>query len=185
MFKPRLKSFPVLQTDSYQLRKIKRSDIDSVFKGLSNPRVSNWYGVTYASKKATQSQMKWYRRILKEQTGIWWAICSAENPTQLLGTCGFYHYDKDNRNADMGYWLHEEFWGQGIMSACLPVMLAYAFSRMHVHRVEAEVEPENFASIALLGKLGFQFEGRRRQCEWKNDHYLDLEYHALLKLEFK
>lgn len=185
MFKPRLKSFPRLQTQNYQLRKIRRSDINSIFKGLSNPRVSTWYGISYSSKKATQSQMKWYRRILKEKTGIWWAICAQENPATLLGTCGFYHYDKDNRNTDMGYWLHEEFWGQGIMSECLPTMLAYAFSRMNLHRVEAEVEPENFASISLLGKLGFQFEGRRRQCEWRRDHYIDLEYHALLNLEFE
>jgi ribosomal-protein-alanine N-acetyltransferase len=56
---------------------------------------------------------------------------------------------------------------------------------MYVHRVEAEVEPENFSSSRLLRKLGFSLEGTRRQCEWKNGRFVDLEYYSLLAGELR
>jgi ribosomal-protein-alanine N-acetyltransferase len=175
--------FPLLLTKNFLLRKIEASDITQIFRGLSNPKITQWYGVSYEDLESTRAQMTWYRDIIEAQSGIWWAICTQQDPTSLLGTCGFYEHDKDNRNTDMGYWLHEECWGQRIMYECLPAILEYAFIHMNIHRVEAEVEPENLASSKLLRKLGFSLEGRRRECGWKTDRFVDLEYYSLLSHE--
>lgn len=176
-------TFPSLLSPHFLLREIVASDIGSIYKGLSTPQVIAWYGISYDSIEATLAQMQWYRDIVQQQSGIWWAICRPEHPAELLGTCGFYDLDTESRNTDMGYWLHSEYWGQGIMYECIPVILQYAFKNMDIHRVEAEVEPQNLASRRLLGKLGFSYEGKRRQCEWREDHFIDLEYYSILAEE--
>ncbi|GGC70734.1 GNAT family N-acetyltransferase [Undibacterium terreum] len=177
--------FPVLHTPRFLLRHISGADVGQVFRGLSHPQVTAYYGISYTSQEATQAQIDWYQELLDQQTGIWWGICLQETPGELLGACGFYEWNKDNRNTDMGYWLLPEHWGSGAMQECLHAILQHAFSQMHLHRVEAEVEPENTPSSRLLLKLGFQLEGTRRQCEWKNGHFVDLEYYSLLASELK
>ena len=96
-----------------------------------------------------------------------------------------YEWDKENNNADLGYWLHPEHWRQGVMQEALVAVLQHAFRQMRLHRVEAEVDPENLASSRVLSKLGFQLEGRRREVAWKNNRYSDMDYYALLGQEMK
>ncbi|HTD03047.1 GNAT family protein [Undibacterium sp.] len=178
-------AFPVLHTQRCQLRHIVGSDIGQVFRGLSLPQVTAYYGISYDSVQATQAQIDWYQELLEQQTGIWWGICKKDLPGELIGACGFYEWNKDNRNTDMGYWLLPEHWGSGVMRECLSAILKHVFQQMYVHRVEAEVEPENFSSSRLLRKLGFSLEGTRRQCEWKNGRFVDLEYYSLLAGELR
>ncbi|CAN5817189.1 GNAT family protein [soil metagenome] len=178
-----LSNFPVLSTRHFLLRQIIPTDVAEIFRGLSNPEVTAWYGVSYDMPDATQEQMKWYRDIVEQESGIWWAISHRENPTGLLGTCGFYDRNKENQNTDLGYWLHPEWWGKAILQECLPAILAYAFAHLDIYRVEAEVEPANIGSSRLLRKLGFSFEGTRRQCERRGEHFVDLEYYSMLKDE--
>ncbi|MES2104073.1 MAG: GNAT family protein [Pseudomonadota bacterium] len=180
-----IQAFPVLRTSRFLLRHIVGQDIDRIFRGLSHPRVTAYYGISYDSVEAAQAQLDWYRELLEQQTGIWWGICKKELPEELIGACGFYAWDRDNRNTDMGYWLLPEHWGAGCMQESLRAILGHAFQQMSVHRVEAEVEPDNLPSSRLLHRLGFQREGRRRQCEWKNGRFVDLEYYSLLADELK
>lgn len=178
-------TFPTLQTSRCLLRRITDNDLGQIFRGLSDPQVTAYYGVSYDSEGATQAQLDWYQELLEQQSGIWWGICKKDLPEVLIGACGFYEWNTANRNSDMGYWLLPEHWGSGVMQECLRAILGYAFRQMSVHRVEAEVEPENIPSRRLLGKLGFQLEGTRRQCEWKNGRFVDLAYYSLLAGELK
>jgi ribosomal-protein-alanine N-acetyltransferase len=78
--------------------------------------------------------------------------------------------------ASLGYWIGEPHARQGYMSAALPLVLDFAFGRLHLHRVEAACLPNNVPSRALLKKIGFQQEGLARQylCirgKWQ-DHVL-------------
>ncbi|MES2071759.1 MAG: GNAT family protein [Pseudomonadota bacterium] len=172
--------FPVLHTARFLLRHIVKDDIAQVFRGLSHPQVIRYYGISYDSLAATQDQIDWYQQLLEQKTGIWWGICQRHAPAELIGACGFYEWDQANRNADMGYWLLPEHWGGGVMRECLAAILGHAFQQMSLHRIEAEVEPDNLPSSRLLRQLGFSLEGKRRQCEWKNGHFVDLEYYSLL-----
>ena len=63
--------FPQLQSSRLLLRKIVQSDIVSIFKGLSHPKVVAHYGISYDSLIATQEQLDWYRSIEREQSGVW------------------------------------------------------------------------------------------------------------------
>ena len=49
-----------LKTERILLREIDNSDIENVYRGLSNPEVIKHYGVSYSSLKETEAQMKWF-----------------------------------------------------------------------------------------------------------------------------
>ena len=78
------------------------------------------------------------------------------------------------QSAYLGYCVGAAFAGQGYMTAGLKVVTAYAFGTMGLHRVEANIQPGNVASIALVRKCGFRREGfspryLRVAGEWR-DH---------------
>lgn len=63
------------------------------------------------------------------------------------------------RSAWIGYWVARSFTGGGVATAALALGLDHAFGPVMLHRVEATVRPENFASRAVLRKVGFREEG--------------------------
>lgn len=178
------KSFSFIDFDvgDYILRKIRFEDIDKIFAGLSHPDVIAHYGVSYGSLEATNEQMIWYERILAERTGIWWGIAKREN-NELVGACGLNDWLPAHRKIDLGYWLLPAYWGRGIMRRALPPILRHAFTEMNIHRIHADVEPENLASAKLLRKLGFVHEGTLRDVECKSDAYVSLMQFSLIETD--
>jgi [ribosomal protein S5]-alanine N-acetyltransferase len=161
-------TFPELFTSRLLLRKIVASDKQVVFEGLSSPDVIKYYGVSYTSFEATANQMKFYNDLLKDETGIWWAICFKDNPAEMIGACGFNYRNHQKKKIEIGYWLLLGYFGKGIMAEAVPVITKYAFAEMDIHRVEAVVEDENDKSIKLLKKLNFNYEGTLVDSEIKN-----------------
>jgi len=62
-------------------------------------------------------------------------------------------------SAYMGYYAERPFDEQGYMTEGLQLVLRHTFSSMKLHRVEANIQPENIASIALVKRAGFRLEG--------------------------
>lgn len=67
------------------------------------------------------------------------------------------------------------------MYSALRAILVYAFNNMDVHRVHADVEPENLAGVNLLHKLGFFHKGTLRDVECKNGKYVSLHQFSLIE----
>jgi ribosomal-protein-alanine N-acetyltransferase len=63
------------------------------------------------------------------------------------------------QSAYLGYYAEQPFAGQGYMTEGMQLVLRHTFSAMKLHRVEANVQPENAASIALVKRAGFRLEG--------------------------
>jgi [ribosomal protein S5]-alanine N-acetyltransferase len=63
------------------------------------------------------------------------------------------------QSAYLGYHIGAPFARQGYMREGLGLVLDYAFRQLRLHRLEANIQPENVASIALVQTLGFQREG--------------------------
>jgi ribosomal-protein-alanine N-acetyltransferase len=66
-------------------------------------------------------------------------------------------------SALLGYRLDGKQTGQGYMTEAVQAVVEYAFEKMGLHRIEANVMPRNAASRRLLGRLGFVEEGTARK----------------------
>ena len=91
--------------------------------------------------------------------------------------------DVYRRDAELGYWLGEPFWGRGIMTEAVRRICREAFSRLDIVRIHAAVYARNGASCRVLEKAGFTREGILRQSVYKNGEVLDACLYALLREE--
>jgi RimJ/RimL family protein N-acetyltransferase len=83
----------------------------------------------------------------------------------------------------VGYWLAKPYWGRGLMTAALRCYVRYAFDRLEVVRLTAEVFPWNEASVRVLEKVGFRQEGRFRKHRRTNGELVDALYLGLLRAD--
>src|SRR5690349_17194881 len=81
--------------------------------------------------------------------------------------------DVHRHTAEFGYWIAEEFWGQGIMSEIVPAFVDYAFEKFSLSRIFAMPHSSNPASVRVLEKAGFEFEGRLHKHVIKDGQILD------------
>ncbi len=85
------------------------------------------------------------------------------------------------RDGEIGYLLHPDVWGQGIMTAAVAEICPLAFAALDLLRITGLAYAPNTASRRVLEKSGFVQEGLLRQAVWKNGQIWDLAVYGLLK----
>jgi len=116
-----------METKNYLLKEIEYSDIKSIHKGLSNPNITQFYDVHYATLEETKEQMDWYANLKKDGKGVWWGIYDKVNK-EFCGAGGYHDLDKKARRAEIGFWLLQEYWGKGIMKEVMPKIFELGFT---------------------------------------------------------
>lgn len=171
--------FPEIETERFLLRQFTIKDLENVFIGLSHPDVIKYYGISFDTLEATKEQIRWFRDLEKNETGFWWAICSKDNKT-FYGAGGFNDLEKDNRKAEVGFWLLPEHWGKGVMSEVMPIICNYGFKELNLHRIEGYVDSKNTNCKNALIKLNFKHEGTMVDCEIKDGEFVSLDIWSLI-----
>ena len=102
-----------------------------------------------------------------------WALTEPPGD-RLVGTVTLAGWDRANRRAEVGFILRPDCAGRGLGSDAVRAALRFGVREMGLHRVEADVDPDNAASKRLLERLGFAYEGTLRDRwftfygEWKD-----------------
>jgi RimJ/RimL family protein N-acetyltransferase len=86
-------------------------------------------------------------------------------------------------SAELGYWVAEPFWGRGVATDAVRGMVRHGFATLPLERIEAYVYANNPASVRVLEKCGFEFEGRLRRSVIKDGQILDSFLYAKLRDE--
>jgi RimJ/RimL family protein N-acetyltransferase len=77
----------------------------------------------------------------------------------LVGTISLKNINLVDKKANLGYWIGEQYWGRGIATECITLVICYAFSELELEEVSAYVFPENKASIRVLEKNDMKKKG--------------------------
>jgi ribosomal-protein-alanine N-acetyltransferase len=108
-------------------------------------------------------------------------LFASQAPDVLAGRINFTQI---NRGAFwscmLGYSLDASWQGKGLMHECLESAIAYMFDSVGVHRIQANYQPENVRSGALLARLGFAVEGHAAQYLFINGRWRDHVLTALV-----
>lgn len=132
-----------------------------------------------AAKLLAQIQDNFHRKAL-----FTWGI-ARKTDDLLIGTSTLYNVDLTHRRAEVGYALNRDQWGKGYVNEALKALLRYAFAELNLHRLEADVDPRNAASIKTLERLGFKREGYLRERWHVDGEIQDALFYGLLRREFK
>lgn len=173
----------MIETEKYFLKEIQDNDIKNIHRGLSNPRITEFYDVHFSTLEETEEQMKWYRSLKENEVGIWWSIYNKDN--EFCGAAGFNDLDKKHKKAEIGLWLLEEFWGQGILKEVMPKLFEQGFQNLKLNRIEGYVVSNNFKCKKALEKINFTYEGTIREAEIKDGKKISVDLYSILKSEWK
>lgn len=172
--------FPVLTTERLVLRNVERSDVKEMFFQRSDESVMKYIDRERAKTEAEAlAFIEMLLGLVEKNESITWAITLKGND-KLLGTICYWNIQKENDRAEVGYALHPEVQGKGIMQEALTCILDYGFTILNLHSVEANVNPGNEASIRLLERNNFVREGYFKENYYYNGKFLDSAIYSLL-----
>jgi ribosomal-protein-alanine N-acetyltransferase len=150
---------PTIYSKRFILRPFRRGDEDSLAENISNEDIArSTLRIPYPYEK--RDARSWISRNLqlgrlRNRSEIHFAIDVNGN---VVGGIGLEKMD--GYEAEIGYWLGEKYWGQGIMTSALDLVTEYAFAELGLGKISAYVFPSNKASMRVLEKAGYQFMGR-------------------------
>jgi RimJ/RimL family protein N-acetyltransferase len=90
----------------------------------------------------------------------------------------------ENLQGEIGWTLHPDFFGRGYATEASRAILALAFDTIGLHRMRAELDPRNDASVALCLRLGMRHEATFRQDMWFKGEWADTGVYAILAEEW-
>jgi [ribosomal protein S5]-alanine N-acetyltransferase len=123
------------------------------------------------------------RKNLRTGTGYRF-VARERTSRQFVAAVSLFDVHPEDRSAELGYALPRARWGQGYATEAVTAVLEWGFAVLGLHRVGAWVVEPNRASIAVLRRTGFRFEGRSREGAARKGGYHDLLHFGLLEPEF-
>jgi ribosomal-protein-serine acetyltransferase len=102
----------------------------------------------------------------------------------VVGRIGLHNIDQQNKIASIGYWLDENYTGQGIITKSCKAIINYAYHTLNLNRIEIKCGTGNNKSKSIPEKLGFKKEGILCQAEMVNNTFIDLYIFSMLKNEW-
>ena len=161
-----------MKSASVNLRRWQLSDASRLCELANNENIARYMRDAFPSPYTQEDALAF---IHKTQTDPHFnhvrAIDYENRPVGSIGI--FQDMDIYRFNYEIGYWLGEAYWGQGIMSAALQQMVAYAFSETEAHRLYAGVFEHNKGSARILEKNGFRLVGVAEKKVYKQGEFLN------------
>ena len=179
------KHLPTINTKRLSLRSIRAEDVEDFYAVYSDPEVMRyWSTPPLPDREAASKLISEIAAGFERQELIKWGVALRTND-RLIGSVTIFHPDFTHRRAEIGYALGRAHWRQGYMHEALAAVLNYAFTDLNLHRIEADVDPRNAASVRALERFGFQREGYLRERWHVNGEIQDALFYGLLKRDWQ
>ena len=176
---------PTLKASRVSLRWLSDRDTAALFGIFSNPEVMQyWSNTPYCDVTEAEALLSEIHDGFANKTLFQWGVVRNEDDT-VIGTCTLFKLDTPNRRAEIGYVLGREHWGKGYMGEALERLLKFCFEDLDLTRLEADVDPDNAASVRSLESLGFQREGYLRERWHVGGKVMDALIYGLLRREWE
>ena len=149
------------------LREWKKSDSTALAKIANNKKIWDNVRNRLPYPYTEQDAKEWLALVKKQKIVTTFCI---EADGELAGSIGFtLKEDVYRKSAEIGYFIGENFWGQGIATEAIRQLVGYIEENFDLVRIYAEVFEHNKASMKVLEKNGFYLESIRKKAAIKNN----------------
>lgn len=162
---------------NFELRQWQRGDEISLAKHANNINIWNNVRDYFPHPYTIKHAFEWVNLVENDPNNF--AIVM--NNEAAGGVALVPQQDIYRKNAEIGYWLGEAFWGRGIMTEAVKQVVAYGFHNLGIHRIYAGIFEYNAASASVLKKAGFRHEATLKKAVYKNGKFYDDLVYSLLK----
>jgi len=173
-------SFPVLKTKNLNLKRIGEKDIQEIYNFYSDPQ-SLKYIARNLITDMEQAVEKWkiFDQLFENKNGIWWAF-NKKGEEKFIGFGGFFEVDKVANKAELGYGLLPGNWGKGYGTEVVKLLTEFGLQDLQLHKIYANVDPENKASVKLLENIGYKREGLFKDHDYAQNKYFDTAVYTII-----
>lgn len=155
----------------FQLRPFALSDLDTLVRYANNFNIAKNLTDMFPHPYHEEHGRGFIEKTLAADPVTIFAIAT---PDHIIGAIGLHpQFDIHRKNAELGYWLAEPFWGKGIMPRAIAQMVDFGFKNLDITRIFARPFGSNLASQRVLEKAGFRLEGRFEKTLFKNGVFED------------
>ncbi|AXK62856.1 MULTISPECIES: GNAT family N-acetyltransferase [Burkholderia] len=169
-----------LHTPRLVLRPLRETDAHAFFDIWSDGEAMRYFSFAPLTDPA-QAAERVARNLTTTASGQdLVCVLEARDTGDVLGECVLFHAHAQCRRAEIGFSLRRRYWRGGYMREAAAAVLEHAFGTLRLNRIEADIDPRNVASAALLEKLGFVREGVLRERWIVGDEVSDSALYGLL-----
>ena len=167
-----------LENENLILRKVEKSDTESIFNGVINQEEFLYYA---NKKKVSLTECsEWVEKIVTSYANLDyynWAIVNKAG--DFVGLVHFRVIDK-NDSVEFSYAIDKSFTGKGYMTQALKLVLDFALNEMKVNRIQGACVEKNIASKRVMEKCNMFCEGKLRKYIRLSDGYHDAYMFSLV-----
>ena len=193
-------ALPTLHARRCRLRALDDGDLPALRVLFGDPEVVRFMDIPLLRSQADgRAFLAEVRAGLESRTLFEWGIVAGPGrsgeevpgevpgdvPGELIGTCTLSALDWKNRRAEVGFALRASHRGQGFMAEALSAVIDHGFGALGLHRVEADIDPRNAASIRLVERLGFIREGAMKERHLVAGEWQDTVFFGLLARDWQ
>lgn len=161
----------IIKCDKCVLRQWRHSDLENLVKNANNLKIANNMRDIFPFPYTIDDGKFWIEIAGNEDPVCNFAI-TVDN--EAIGGIGLtLGQDIERISAEVGYWLGENYWEQGITSSALKGIVEYGFEELKLNRIFAKPLENNIASRRVLEKNGFTLEGILRKSVIKSSKIID------------
>jgi RimJ/RimL family protein N-acetyltransferase len=175
-----------LHTARLILRDFSSGDWPAVLAYQKDTRYLRYYAWTGRTARDVQKFVRMFVEQQREEprTRFQFAVVLKESD-ELIGNCGIRRPGPWSHDAEIGYELAPDHWGQGLATEAVSEIIRFGFAELGLHRISAWVIAENPASTRVLEKVGLSLEGRLRDRESFKGRYWDVLLYAILRQDWQ
>lgn len=153
------------------------NDLDNLVTYGNNPNIAKFMSDGFPNPYTPEKGKTFIENAVQDSPVRIFAI---DIDGKAVGGIGIHpQSDIHRKNAELGYWLAEPFWGKGIISDAIKQIVDHAFNNFDIDRIFARPFGTNIASHKVLEKAGFKLEARFEKTLIKNGEYLDELIYAI------
>lgn len=174
-------TFPVQISELVSLRPFAFTDAPSLARHANNLAIARNLNDAFPHPYTLNDAKDFIQRRKAEPFPT---VLAIEIKGEAAGAVGlFLQQGIQKKNAELGYWISEEYWGKGMGTSVVEWMIKYAFSTFDLLRLYARPFPFNIASQRVLEKNGFKLEAILKSALYKDNIVYDEWIYSILKSE--
>ncbi len=148
--------FPTLKTERTLLRMPALTDSSALSELRSIEEVNRYIKrATSFSVEDAEKLIQKLNNAAKNNESVFWAL-NVMPEEKLIGTACLWNISVEDERAEIGYELHTEFQGKGLMQEAVAKVIDYGFTQMKLKWIDAVVHGENVTSLKLLERFHFK-----------------------------
>jgi RimJ/RimL family protein N-acetyltransferase len=173
-----------IRTERLTLRLMTAADVDDVFAYQSREDVCRYLLHEPRSREEIEVWVAKYGAATELAADDDWIEPAIEWDGRVIGHMYLTIPSVENLGAEIGWTLHPDFFGKGYATEAATAILDLAFGELGMHRVRAELDPRNDASIALCLRVGMREEAHFVQDLMFKGGWADTGVYAILADEW-